>query len=136
MHDARAEAERWLAAAREDLEYARYAAAGGHYAPACFFAQQAAEKAIKGAHYLHGARAVICHNLRALIEHLDPRDAGLDTLLDVARELDLFYVATRYPNGLPGGIPADAYTRSDSDRGRGLTKRVIELVAAKLAPAG
>ena len=58
MHDARAEAERWLAAAREDLEYARYAAAGGHHAPACFFAQQTAEKAIKGVHYLHGALAV------------------------------------------------------------------------------
>jgi hypothetical protein len=73
MRDARAEAERWLAAAREDLEYARYAAAGGHHSPACFFAQQAAEKAIKGVHYLHGALAVIGHNLRALIEQLDLR---------------------------------------------------------------
>jgi HEPN domain-containing protein len=132
MRDARVEAERWLAAAREDLEYARYAAAGGHHAPACFFAQQAAEKAIKGVHYLHGARAVIGHNLRALIDHLDPRDASLDTLLDVARELDLFYVPTRYPNGLDAGTPGQAFSKPQSERALELAARFIDAVTRLL----
>ena len=39
--------EAWLAAAREDLAYARHAASGAYHAPACFFAQQVAQKAIK-----------------------------------------------------------------------------------------
>jgi HEPN domain-containing protein len=132
MRDARTEAERWLAAAREDPEYARYAAAGGHYAPACCFAQQAAEKAIKGVHYLRGARAIIGHNLRALIEQLEPREASLDALVDVARELDLFYVATRYPNGLDAGTPGQAFSKPQSERALDLAARFIDAVARLL----
>lgn len=132
MHDARIEAERWLAAGREDLEYARYAADGGHHAPACFFAQQAAEKAIKAVHYLNGARAVIGHNLRALIEQLEPREATLDSLIDGARELDLFYVATRYPNGLDAGTPGQAFAEPQSERALDLSIRFVDAVTGLL----
>jgi HEPN domain-containing protein len=44
MPDPAAEGRRWLASAREDLEYGGHAASGGHHAPTCFFAQQAAER--------------------------------------------------------------------------------------------
>jgi HEPN domain-containing protein len=67
MRDPKAEARRWLAAAREELAWARHAAAGGFHAPACFHAQQGAEKAVKAVHFLRGARVVIGHNVRALI---------------------------------------------------------------------
>jgi HEPN domain-containing protein len=132
MHDARVEAERWLAAAEEDLSYARHAAAGGYHAPACFFAQQAAEKAVKVAHYLRGARAVIGHNVRALIESLDPRDAPFDALLDAARELDLFYIPTRYPNGLERGTPGQAFAKAQSERALALAQRFTETARAAL----
>ena len=85
MRDPGTEAQRWIASAREDLAYARHAATGGHHAPACFHSQQAAEKAVKAIHYLRGARAVLGHTVRALIEGLDPRAAALDALLDAAR---------------------------------------------------
>jgi HEPN domain-containing protein len=116
MHEARAEAQRWLGAAREDLAYARYAAAGGHHAPACFHAQQAAEKAVKAVHYARGARAVIGHSVRALIERLAPPDPRLAALLDAARELDLLYLPTRYPNGLDTGTPGEAFSATQSAR--------------------
>jgi HEPN domain-containing protein len=132
MHEARTEAERWLAAAREDLEYARHAASGGHHAPACFFGQQAAEKAVKAVHFDHGARAVIGHNLRALIERLDPRSPALDALLDAARELDLLYVPTRYPNGLETGTPAQAFSEAQSKRALDLAARFVEAATAAL----
>jgi HEPN domain-containing protein len=125
MHEARAEAERWLAAAREDLGYARHAASGAHHAPACFYAQQAAEKAVKAVHFLRGARAVIGHNVRALIEHLEPREAALDSLLDEARELDIFYLPTRYPNSLDTGTPAQAFSSSQSKRALELSERIV-----------
>jgi HEPN domain-containing protein len=132
MHEARTEAERWLAAAREDLEYARHAVSGGHHAPACFFGQQAAEKAVKAVHFDHGARAVIGHNLRALIERLDPRSPALDALLDAARELDLLYVPTRYPNGLETGTPAQAFSEAQSKRALDLAARFVEAATAAL----
>lgn len=125
MRDPRAEAGRWLAAAGEDLAYARHAASGGHHAPACFYAQQAAEKAVKAVHYSRGARAVLGHNLRALVEGLEPREPRLYALLDAARELDLFYVPTRYPNGLDAGTPAQAFSSPHSKRALELAERIL-----------
>jgi HEPN domain-containing protein len=129
MRDPKAEAQRWLASAREDLSYARYAASGGHHAPACFHAQQAAEKAVKAMHYLQGARAVLGHTVRALIQSLDPRSAALEGLLDAARELDLFYVPTRYPNGLDEGTPGQAFAAAHSSRAIELATRIVDAAA-------
>jgi HEPN domain-containing protein len=133
MSDARANAERWLAAARDDLDSARYLATGDRHAPACFFSQQAAEKAIKAVHYFQGARSVIGHNARALVERLSPRVASLDALVDAARELDLFYVPTRYPNGLDAGTPAEAFSAPQSDRAIDLAGRFVDAAAGVLA---
>jgi HEPN domain-containing protein len=116
MRDPKAEAERWLAAAAEDLAWARHAAAGGFHAPACFHAQQGAEKAVKAVHYSRGARVVIGHNVRSLIQSLEPRVPTLDALVDAGRELDLFYIPTRYPNGLESGTPGEAFSASQSQR--------------------
>ena len=104
-----AQARRWLDAAVDDLRHARYAEEGGFYAHACFSAQQAAEKAVKAVHYARGARAVLGHSVRNLIERLDPRVVSLDELLDDARELDLNYIPTRYPNGLEAWTPATGF---------------------------
>ncbi len=103
------QARRWLDAAVEDLRHARHAEEGGFFAHACFSSQQAAEKSVKAVHYSQGARAVIGDSVRNLIERLDPRVAALDHLIDEARELDLHYIPTRYPNGLEAWTPAAGY---------------------------
>lgn len=131
MHDPQAEFERWLESAREDLAYARHAAGGGFFAPACFHAQQAAEKAVKSVHYRLGARAVLGHNVRALIEALDPRTASLDAELDAARELDLFYVPTRYPNGLDAGTPGESFSAAQAKRAVGLAEAILQAAAGE-----
>jgi HEPN domain-containing protein len=133
MRDPRAEGRRWLEAAREDLAYARHASAGGYHAPACFHAQQAAEKSVTAVHYLRGARAVFGHNVRALIEQLDPAPARLVALLDAARELDLLYVPTRYPNGLDSGTPGRAFSQAQSGRALDLAQGFVEAAALDLA---
>ena len=103
------QARHWLDAAVDDLLHARYAEEGGFHSHACFSAQQAAEKAVKAVHYARGARAVIGHSVRNLIERLDPRIPELDELLDDARELDLNYIPTRYPNGLEDWTPSAGF---------------------------
>jgi len=125
MHEADAEARRWLEAAREDVDYARHAASGGFHTPACFYAQQAAEKAVKSVHYRRGARAVIGHNVRALIESVTPREVSLDRLVDAARELDLLYIPTRYPNGLAAGTPSQAFSAAQSARAIDLAEQIV-----------
>lgn len=129
MSDPRRERRRWLAAAREDLTFARHAAENGFFAPACFHAQQAAEKAVKAVHYGRGSRAVIGHNVRGLIAALDPRAPKLDEQLDAARELDLFYVPTRYPNGLDDGTPGEAFSGSQAERAVRLAAAILEAAA-------
>ncbi len=134
MRDPKDEARRWLAAAGEELAWARHAAAGGFHAPACFHSQQAAEKAVKSVHYFRGARAVMGHNVRALIERLEPRVSALDDLLDGARELDLLYIPTRYPNGLAAGTPGEAFSASQSQRAIEHATAIAEAAAEVVEP--
>ena len=127
------EAGRWLRAAEDDLRFARFAFDGGFFAQACFFAQQAAEKAVKSVYYAGGARAVLGHSVRGLIERLAPRVPALDALMEAARELDLYYVPTRYPNGLEEGTPGEAFSQAQAERAIENAAAIVD--AAKRAEA-
>ncbi len=132
-------ARRWLETARQDLAFAHYAAGGGFHAPACFHAHQAAEKAMKAVHYARGARAVYGHGIRQLIERLvverlDESDLG--GLLAGARELDLLYLPTRYPNGLDDGTPAEAFSAEQSTRALGFAEEIVAAAGASLDRPG
>ena len=105
---------RWLDTARKDLDVARLAAAAGFHAHACFNAHQAAEKAVKAIHYASGARMVLGHSIRQLITRLS--FPSLEALLSAARQLDLYYVPTRYPNGLDDGTPDEAFAADQSSQ--------------------
>lgn len=118
---------RWLETARKDLDYAELAARADFHAHACFNAHQAAEKAVKAVHYARGARMVLGHSIRQLIENLN--SPSLTALLSAARELDLYYVPTRYPNGLDDGTPEDAFSSDQSSRALGLADEIVAAAA-------
>ncbi len=48
--------------------------------------------------------------------------------LDTAR----YNIPTRYPNGLPGGIPAHAFRKKDADGAIAMARKITKLVARKL----
>jgi HEPN domain-containing protein len=110
-----AEAARWLAQARSELAFAHVGIREGFYAQACFHAQQSAEMALKALHYLGGARLVIGHSLVELLAPLVDKHPALGSLRGGAARLDQLYIPTRYPNGLPGGVPADVFSREQAD---------------------
>lgn len=112
--EAAAEAARWLAQAERDLAAARDLARAGHHNVACFQAQQAAEKAAKAVLYACGAEDVFGHSVRELLRAAAASAPTLAPLDDAAMRLDRLYIPTRYPNGLPGGIPADAFSAADA----------------------
>jgi HEPN domain-containing protein len=114
MNDPLVEARRRRDQAADDLQYARYSATGGFHAQACFVAQQVAEKAVKAIHYGRGARAVLGHSVVALIDALQPPAPELAALRPQAVDLDLFYIPTRYPNGLVSGTPSGAFGPTQS----------------------
>ena len=59
-------------------------------------------------------------------------DGDFRTLKPKAAPLDHYYVPTRYPNSLPGGIPAEAFDETDAHRALALAREVIRVVKAKL----
>lgn len=135
---ARDEAERWLRQAESDLAFAALGAREGFPAQACFTSQQAAEKAVKAVLYLSGARFVPGHSVVELLDRAaaavaDTDAAPLRRLQDSARQLDQYYIPTRYPNGLPGGIPAEVFTDAQAEDAVGRARSFVEAARALLS---
>ena len=128
-----AESARWMSQARRDLEGAAYASAGGFHALACFLCQQAGEKAVAGYLFARGADHVWGHALADLCEDAMQLDASFDVVKSVAMLLDKYYLPTRYPTGLPGGVPHEVYDAVDSERALEIAGDVLEFVETRLA---
>lgn len=128
--DPRHEALRWTEQARRDLAAARYNAEGGHHNVACYLAQQAAEKALKAVLYAAGAETVLGHSASDLAKSAATEDASLAVIAAAATRLDRYYIPTRYPNGLPGGIPADAFGADDAAHAIDDAEAVVRACAA------
>lgn len=86
--------EDWLAQADEDLRTAEYNLEGEMLDAAAFYAQQAAEKALKAVHLGSEGRLTRTHDLVALGRRVDaPED-----LLERCKILSPAYFYTRYPD--------------------------------------
>jgi HEPN domain-containing protein len=137
MHgEARIEASRWLAQAEDDLVTAtRLAKLSIHYA--CrFFAQQAAEKALKALFFARGAFAVRGHSVADLCAGLAEHDPDLEPLVAELAPLDLYYIPKRYPSGLVGSIPSRVFSEDDSARALRLARRALETTRKGLDLSG
>lgn len=107
------EARRWFQQASYDLKAVQWNIEGGFYDTACFLAQQAGEKALKSLLYYLGARrvALLTHSLVEMVEEARKKEKRFEGLMDDGRELDLHYIPSRYPNGLPSGYPHQFYAK-------------------------
>lgn len=126
------EGMRWLLQAKHDMDDARYAAEGNRFNLACFLAQHAAEKALKGYLYGKGRSLILAHSVARLCQAATESDAAFDSLRARAAPLDKYYIPTRYPNGLPGGIPSEAFDQIDAMRALELGEEVIQFVEKRL----
>jgi len=130
--DASVEAERWLLQAENDLAFAERGLELGFFAQACFLAQQVAEKAAKAVHYARGARVVMGHSVDGLLAALEADCPEAVDLRNGAKELDQHYVPTRYPNGLPGNVPFQAYTAEQARRALGHARAIAAFARSRL----
>ena len=125
------EGMRWLLQARQDSDDAKYSFQGKRFNLACFLSQQAAEKAVKAFIYAQGEEIVFGHSVAQLLKHAMRYDPGLD---DIKRAggLDKYYIPTRYPNGLPGGLPFEAFDEVDAKIALEMAALVLEYVGEAL----
>ncbi len=126
------EARRWFEQSRHDARAAEMNSREGFPEIACFLCQQAAEKALKAFLYYQGERPVVGHSTFLLAKRCQDYEQGFSPILDVCRTLDRYYIPTRYPNGLPGGIPHEVFTAQDARRALEDLEQVMALVTSYL----
>jgi HEPN domain-containing protein len=122
---------RWLEQASEDLKWAKDLAKRGGYHIACFLSQQVGEKALKAFLYAQGEEIVIGHSVDRLCHQAARYDREFEEKVMVWSILDGFYVATRYPNGLPDSIPAKVYTKYAALQAVEMAEEIVEFVKAQ-----
>ena len=106
------EAKRWLAQAALDLQTAEDNVRMHPYV-ACFFSQQAAEKATKAISIAEAGDYKRNHDILGTLKAV-PVLQSLIRMQD-ATFLDSFYIATRYPDAWPGGIPGERFSLEQAE---------------------
>lgn len=129
------EGRRWLEQARHDLHWAQDLAERGGYHIACFLAQQVAEKALKAFLYSRGLETVLGHSVQRLAVEVESHDPDLGERARAWVPLDGYYIPTRYPNGLPDGIPALAFTREVAEQAVGHARDAVDEVGRRIDAA-
>ncbi len=115
----------WMSSARRDLERAYRSLREDDRAAAVFWAQQAAEKALKALLIAVKGWFPKTHNIRRLMEELG-LDLGLgDKELEAAYELTQYYHLARYPD-LVEGLPDEVISRETSERAVEAARRLVE----------
>ncbi|MHC1591143.1 MAG: HEPN domain-containing protein [Candidatus Helarchaeales archaeon] len=121
------EFERWFSQAEFDLGAARTSLNSENYEWACFQAQQAAEKALKAFLFLNGKRVIMTPSIYKLIQECITYNAQFKEISEV-KALDMYYIPTRYPNGLPDQIPHEFYNKEDAEECVGYAEKTLSLI--------
>jgi HEPN domain-containing protein len=127
MKNTENEARRWLLQAEDDLKFVEWVFREGvFFDKGCFMSQQAGEKALKACLYGTGKRSVFGHSLFEMINDLCTYHSTFEKLSKEARRLDRFYIPTRYPNGLPGGMPFQVYSKEELEEAVTDVRKICE----------
>jgi HEPN domain-containing protein len=125
---------KWLKQAEADLKAAKDSLEDGNYEWGCFQSQQSGEKALKACLYEKGYTSTITHSLKELLKECSKFDISFNILSKDARTLDMFYIPTRYPNGLGGDLaPTEFYEREDAERCISSAELILSTVKTFLA---
>jgi HEPN domain-containing protein len=135
MRPNRDTALRWLRQAAHDLRIARGHQERSDYSDACFMAEQAAQKALKGFLMAQGQRAIPLHSVAQSAERCAQFDADFTVHILSGRLLDQYYIPTRYPDALaPPAVPFESYTQEQGERAVAAVQALVSLVTQKVSP--
>ena len=125
-------AQDWIDQAERDLKHAENDVQGGYYEWACFSAQQAAEKALKGLYQAHN-QVAWGHSVRELLEGIRDLIELPDGLIDAGKLLDKYYIIARYPNGFASGAPKDYFNKHEAEDAISSARAIIRFCQDNLA---
>ncbi len=122
-------ARRWLKQAESDLNAAKNSLSSKNFDWSCFQAQQAAEKSLKAFLYNLGYTSIITHSLKELVMEAEKKQSEFSNVKSEARFLDMFYIPTRYPNGLAGNLtPSEFYEKGDAEKCINYAELILKIV--------
>ena len=125
----------WWRQAHNDLELAELAGRNGFHAQACFFATQAAEKALKGAILELGREPPHTHVLGQLVKQLAAEGLDVTALAPLPlTALSRMTVTSRYP--LDDTPPSELFDLRDSNQALSTAKAVLAWVEQLDQPQG
>jgi len=125
------EADRWFRQAENDLKAAQWSQQGGFHAQTCFWAQQSAAKALRAFLFINKEDAKETRSVSELLERCLTYDEEFKSVIEHSSRLDIYYKTTRYPDSLPGGIPAELISSRDSKEAVKIASDILSLVEEK-----
>lgn len=125
------EADRWFRQAENDLRSAEWSQQGGFYAHACFWAQQGAAKALRAFLFMQKEDARETRSVSELLERCLTYDEDFKAIVESGSRLDIYYKTSRYPDSLPGGIPAEIISAKDSKEAIKISSDIFVIVEEK-----
>lgn len=111
---------------------AEYALREGIFRQACLHSQQAAEKALKGLLVARLGTHPKGHSLEQLLVFDESVRKELAGWRDRLRNLDRFYLPTRYPDALPGLLPTGEPTRGDAEEALRAARAILSEIKTKI----
>lgn len=102
----------WLLQAENDLKWAKLSLDNNFFAQCCFVSQQVAEKSLKAYAFFQGHDAIRGHSVMHLALSLNINGE----ILKAAKQLDLFYIGSRFPDGVPMGPPFEYYIQEQAQK--------------------
>jgi HEPN domain-containing protein len=120
--------EQWLARAEEDLSFAQLGFREKYFSQVCFLSQQVAEKALKGFLLAKGRSFPRVHRVVELAKLCGELDSDLETFKNELKLLDEFYIPTRYPDAIPGGLAEGLPGPDDAKLALETAANVLDLV--------
>ena len=88
----------WLRRAEKNLAHADAPMGGGEMEPECFYAQQAAEMAVKAAYVAAGIPHPYIHDIGELLDGLEARGFSVPDAVKEADDLTVYAAISRYSN--------------------------------------
>jgi HEPN domain-containing protein len=131
MKSKKEEAKRWFLQALRDLDDAKFNFSGDRFNVACFLAHPSAEKALKAYLILKGAEEIWGHSVGELCENAKNFNEEFKKIEKDSKSLDKYYIPTRYPNALPGGIPSESFDKNDAEKAISLAEKIISFIKSK-----
>lgn len=126
--DKETEARNWFTQARSEFEDAIELEKRKRFYIALFLYQQSSEKALKVFLFFKGEEELFAHSVKDLLDIAIAYDKDFEKIKH-AKDLDRYYIPTRYPDGLAGNVPAEFFDNPEEcERAQQLARNIVEFV--------